>query len=80
MSESKSPRTGDDPGVGEQHGRRRTRKRVRTRPTASIRWRKWWDRNGNTALLWGMFLLASLLVILMVMAGFIRGPAPPPPG
>lgn len=77
MSEPKSPRTGDEPGLGEQPGRRRMRKRVRTRQKASARFRKWWDRNGNTALLWGLFLLASLLVILLVMTGFIRGPAPP---
>ena len=62
---------------------RRVRKRVRQRvwvgPSRWHRYRKWWRKHSVTVLLWGGFALLALVLTVLVIKGYIRGPSPPPP-
>ena len=57
----------------------RVRKRIRVGPSRWHRYRKWWGKHSVSVLLWGGFALLSLVLIVLVMKGYIRGPSPPPP-
>ena len=59
--------------------RQRVRRRVRVGPSRWHRYRKWWRKHNVTILLWGGFALLTLVLTVLVMNGYIRGPSPPPP-
>jgi ABC-type Fe3+ transport system permease subunit len=68
-----------DPDGRPTRVRKRARVRVRVERTRGQKVRSWWRRNWRTVLIVGWFVVASLVLAALVLMGYLRPPAPPPP-